>query len=213
VFINNGDGTFQAEQEYGVGLSGGGDGLAVGDFNGDGVPDLAVTRYLPNSVSVFLGNGNGSFQSATSYPVGAGIGAVAVGDFNGDGFSDLALTNNASQNGVVTALLNAADWNATEPTFGAKPRAAALDPSFRRSLFLDVGSALGVAHSAQEWQLSPLPATEKWYAAKRPSMPARSPDQFALSAPTRIGNPMRLVPHAQDMGMEVGNNPIHAGRT
>src|SRR5262249_19721328 len=66
---------------------------AVGDFNGDGKPDLAVTNVLSNSVSVLLGNGDGSFQAAQNYAVGAFPTSAAVGGFNGDGKPDLAVTN------------------------------------------------------------------------------------------------------------------------
>ena len=44
--------------------------MAVGDFNGDGKADLAVANYDSNSVSVLLGNGNGTFQAAVNYVVG-----------------------------------------------------------------------------------------------------------------------------------------------
>jgi len=40
--------------------------VAVGDFNGDGKPDFAVVEAGSNMVSVFLGNGDGTFQAPTS---------------------------------------------------------------------------------------------------------------------------------------------------
>src|SRR5436309_3844440 len=69
--------------------------VAVGDFNGDGRLDLAVTNAssydVPGTVSVLLGNGDGTFQSALSFAAGSDARSVAVGDFNGDGRPDLAV--------------------------------------------------------------------------------------------------------------------------
>jgi hypothetical protein len=63
----------------------------VGDFNGDGKPDLAVANS--SGVSVLLGQGDGTFLPAVNYAAGNGPSAVAVGDFNGDGKPDLAVAN------------------------------------------------------------------------------------------------------------------------
>ncbi len=71
--------------------------------SGDGVIDLATANCSRNSVSVLLGNGDGTFQ--TQHIFGAEFGsfpAVAVGDFNGDGVPDLAAANFAS----VSVLIN-----------------------------------------------------------------------------------------------------------
>jgi hypothetical protein len=61
----------------------------VGDFNGDGNPDLAIANYLSKTVSVLLGAGGGSFNSANAYDVGGRPQSVAVADFNGDRVLDL----------------------------------------------------------------------------------------------------------------------------
>jgi len=72
--------------------------VAVGDFNGDGKPDLAVANGFSNNVSVLEGNGNGTFQTAVNYAVGSEPNSVAIEDFNGDGIPDLVVANTASNN-------------------------------------------------------------------------------------------------------------------
>src|SRR5262249_53799763 len=62
--------------------------VAFGDFNGDGKLDAVVTNFNDNTVSVLLGNGNGSFTPAPGAPLptgGTGPDGVAVGDFTGNG--------------------------------------------------------------------------------------------------------------------------------
>ena len=54
--------------------------VAVGDFNGDGRRDLVVANQFSANISVLLGNGNGTFQSAVNYFVGQGPVSVAVGN-------------------------------------------------------------------------------------------------------------------------------------
>jgi hypothetical protein len=77
----------------------------VGDFNGDGKADLAVVNEGSNTVSVLLGNGDGTFQTKTDYPTGAFPVGVAVGDFNGDGHLDIAVAN-LSSNSISILLGN-----------------------------------------------------------------------------------------------------------
>jgi hypothetical protein len=77
--------------------------VAVADFNRDGVPDLVVSNFGSNTVSVLLGNGDGSFQAAQNFNSGSGPDAVAVDDFNRDGIPDLAVAN--QKDGTVSVLL------------------------------------------------------------------------------------------------------------
>ena len=60
--------------------------IAVGDFNRDGIPDLAVAdqQEISNGVTILLGNGDGTFTAAASPETGSLPNSVAVGDFNGD---------------------------------------------------------------------------------------------------------------------------------
>jgi hypothetical protein len=71
-------------------LGAGTNAIALADLNGDGRPDLIMTTS-GNSVAVFLGNGDGTFQSALNSNANGSQYAVATGDFNGDGKPDLAL--------------------------------------------------------------------------------------------------------------------------
>jgi len=50
----------------------------VGDFNGDGSQDVAVANLTSNNVSILLGNGAGSFSSATNFAAGSQPRSVAV---------------------------------------------------------------------------------------------------------------------------------------
>jgi hypothetical protein len=66
----------------------------VGDFSGEGIPDLATANVVDNTVSILLGNGNGTFTQAANSPrkvFGSSPSSVAVADFNRDGKLDLVV--------------------------------------------------------------------------------------------------------------------------
>jgi trimeric autotransporter adhesin len=111
VFLGNGDGTFNPGVETAVNLGGTSYSLAAADFNGDGKLDLAIAASGgPDSVYVFLGNGDGTFTPAPGSPtqVGSLASQIAVGDFNGDGVADLTV-NNASDLTDLFVLLGNGD--------------------------------------------------------------------------------------------------------
>lgn len=81
--------------------------IVAADFNGDGILDLAVADHTANTVSILLGNGDGTFGTATSFPTGNGPIAIATGDFNEDGHTDLAVVNQADN--TVSILLGNGD--------------------------------------------------------------------------------------------------------
>ena len=104
VLLGNGDGTFAPAggSPFAVGSSP--QGLAVGDFNGDGNADLAIAATSSNRVTVLLGNGTGSFTAASGSPIAVNYAAaVAVADFNGDGKADIAVAD--AQDNVVAVFL------------------------------------------------------------------------------------------------------------
>ncbi len=104
VLLGKGDGSFHAA--YNLPVAFGANSIAVGDFNGDGKPDIVTTNFMTTGappripgfivdsyVWVYLGNGDGTFQAGTRYGAGIGPSSVVVGDFNRDGTPDLAVTN------------------------------------------------------------------------------------------------------------------------
>jgi len=77
------------------------------DFNGDGIPDLAVLDSNSSSLDILLGNGDGTFaQEATKPPISGIPSHISTGDFNGDGKMDLAVAQN---DGTVAILLGNGD--------------------------------------------------------------------------------------------------------
>src|SRR6476646_12130445 len=86
ILINNGDGTFRAHTEYATGPSP--NGLAAVDWNKDGKIDLVVSSTqsdAAHSISVLLGNGDGTFQAHRDIGGAPSPNSITVGDFNHDG--------------------------------------------------------------------------------------------------------------------------------
>jgi type II secretory pathway component GspD/PulD (secretin) len=102
IFLGNGDGTFKPGVKYATGVTP--LFVAPGDFNGDGIIDLAVadsgdataTNSVGDAVSIFLGNGDGTFLSSANprldFAAGTNPTSIAVADYNVDGRPDLAVT-------------------------------------------------------------------------------------------------------------------------
>jgi hypothetical protein len=80
--------------------------VATGDFNRDGKLDLAVTNFMDNTVSIFTGNGDGTFKALGTAATGQSPQGVVAADFNGDGKLDLAIGDDS---GTVSILLGKGD--------------------------------------------------------------------------------------------------------
>jgi trimeric autotransporter adhesin len=125
IQYGNGDGTFTSSF-YPLAFLGS-QSMVVGDFNGDGKPDLAVTNSGANGVNVFLNSESGFSAMAASPATGDSPTSVAAADFNGDGKLDLAVTNSGSNN--VTILLGNGDGTftaAASPATGTAPNSLAV---------------------------------------------------------------------------------------
>jgi hypothetical protein len=90
ISMGNGDGTFQPAVFYQTGNDKFLGSVVYGDFNGDGIPDIAVAGE--SGIWLFTGQGGGTFSAGALTPFSGCTGGLAAGDFNSDGHLDLALT-------------------------------------------------------------------------------------------------------------------------
>jgi hypothetical protein len=131
VLLGKGDGTFTPTTSSTVTVGSTPISIAAGDFNGDDIPDLAIVNFYDNDVTIFLGNGDGTFRTAANSPVAVGSfpTSITMGDFSGNGILDLAVTNSnytSGSAGSVTLLMGKGDGTFA-PT--ASPITVGKDPS------------------------------------------------------------------------------------
>jgi hypothetical protein len=130
IYLGKGDGTFQAGAGYPAPQEFC-NSIVAGDFNHDGKLDLAFTSYSEaysyggpsgigthNTVSVLLGNGDGTFQARADYGTGPGPEVAVAADVNGDGHLDLVVADSllkaGGQTQTVSVLLGRGDGTFTE---------------------------------------------------------------------------------------------------
>lgn len=75
--------------------------VAIGDVNGDGVADVAVTNTGSNDVTLFLMSDKGKVAASSAIAVGRSPKGIAIGDLNGDGKADIVVANNGDDNIAV----------------------------------------------------------------------------------------------------------------
>ena len=100
ILLGKGDGSFNPHVDYGTGVS---PALAVGDFNGDAHPDLALVNGSSNNLQILIGYGDGTFPGSVDVAQGTDSDSIVIADFNGDSYLDLAMDNDIL--GSVTVLL------------------------------------------------------------------------------------------------------------
>ena len=106
VLLGQAGGGFAAVSTYSTGAFSYPQGIAVGDVNGDGRPDLVTANGGNGTAGVLLGQAGGGFAAASTYSTSASLGpqGIAIADVNGDGRPDLVTANDGSN--TVSVLLN-----------------------------------------------------------------------------------------------------------
>src|SRR5207253_311958 len=97
-------------------------GVRTADLNNDSKLDLLVANAEVSTVTILLGNGDGTFTNKATYSVGLTPKMVAPGDFNNDGKLDFATAN--QDNDTITVRLGVGDG-----TFGAASTLASVSGS------------------------------------------------------------------------------------
>ncbi|NLW07175.1 MAG: hypothetical protein GX039_04250 [Clostridia bacterium] len=126
ILLGNGDTSFRDPQYYNGANNP--SSLTCGDFNGDGLIDLAVAGYYDGSgkISILVGKGDGSFQAYADYDIGNNPRSIITADFNCDGVADLAVANYDSNTvSILTGNGDGSFEKAIDYNVGAKPLSVA----------------------------------------------------------------------------------------
>lgn len=121
VNIANGDGTFKAPVTYPISSNYNPSQLASGDFNGDGIVDLAFALQATNQIAIFFGKGDGAFGTPKMLTVALPSssyfwdGSLLAADLNGDGHLDLIAPTAGSPSSAIYALAGDGTGNFAAP--------------------------------------------------------------------------------------------------
>lgn len=105
IMLGNGDGTFTQGQSITVNTSSGAgnaSAIALADFNGDHIPDIAVSDGYNKYTWIYLGKGDGTFTLAGTQKFGGN--SVVAGDFNADGKQDVAFASGTGSGGDTVGV-------------------------------------------------------------------------------------------------------------
>jgi hypothetical protein len=121
VFLGSCCDVFLQQTTFSTGFHSGPHSVSLGDFNIDGVLDIAVANELTGNIGVFLGQSNGNFHEQTVYPTGFGSNpySIAIDDFNNDTYLDIVFANYGNETiGLLFGYGNGAFGNYTRYSTG-----------------------------------------------------------------------------------------------
>jgi archaellum component FlaF (FlaF/FlaG flagellin family) len=146
VLLGNGNGTYQKAVVYQAGTP---LGVAIGDMNGDGIPDIVAATLSKNAesglVDVLLGNGDGTFKSAISYPSGKFPEAIAIADFNGDNLPDVTVSDQIGDVEIVLLNTGTVHFSPTSPLNFKKQAVGTTSPAQKVTLTNSGKTALNIS--------------------------------------------------------------------
>jgi hypothetical protein len=201
VLLGNGDGTFQAAILNEIGtypLS-----VAIGDLNGDEIPDLAAANFASSTLSILIGNGDGTFQSQLVYDTPNEPYGIAIGDVDGDGKPDVVAADQGSNEITVVSGGTFAPANFPAPGMPGSVAIADFNNDGKPDLALGLssptvaGNGAGVVLETCESDAGASPVTRAASIAISPTSPCLPTSggsiQFSASVPAPAGLALNLT--------------------
>jgi hypothetical protein len=113
--------------------------IEAADVNNDGISDLVIVLSNANTVSIILGNEEGTFEDQIDYPLGGegSVSTAAIGDIDGNGTPDILAASNSFGGGDTFAVVLLNDGNGV---FTVQPRFTEPTGNIRRIDLLDINS-------------------------------------------------------------------------
>ncbi len=193
ILKGNGDGTFTEFTNSPLPVGKTPVSIASGSLSGSTGPGLAIVNQADNSVTVYLGNGDGTFVTASQSPLATGTTptGVAIADFTQQSNGGIAVTNTGAGTVIVYADLGSGLFaNALEPGAGTNPSAIVAGP-FTNGTFPDIVVTNNLTDTAGQVTLIVSPVSLI-------SLPGQNQQPYPGSEYEDIGIKIKATPHLHD---------------
>jgi hypothetical protein len=190
LLLRQSGGGFAADPASPLAAGDGPSGIAVRDFDGNGLADVAVSNNIADTLTVQLRQGGGGFAPDSGSPITMpdGPGGIASADFNADGWPDLAVTSD--QASVLNVLLNANGPQGPGPVVGLPAQDVAV-PAGAKKVPRVLEQALASAELEQ--RLASAPATSQIEQLKSQKQARSDPAVVERMASLAFGVPVEVV--------------------